>query len=52
MVHCSSIPTPIYGRVFPLPLPYEFAFVSHCCQIAPVFKHGYDMSAVCFDNER
>ena len=32
MVHSGSIPTAIYGRVVPSPLPFEFAFVSLCCQ--------------------
>ena len=32
MVHCSSIPTTIYGRVVPSPLPFEFVFASLCCQ--------------------
>ena len=38
MVHCGSIPTTIYGRVVPLPLPFEFLFVSLCCQNLAVYE--------------
>ena len=31
VIHCSSIPTAIYGRVIPSPLPFEFVFASVCC---------------------
>ena len=41
MVHCSSIPTAIYGRVVPLPLPFEFE--SLCCQIFAVYEPFVDM---------
>ena len=32
MVHCCSMPTTVYGRVVPLPLRFEIALVSLCCQ--------------------
>ena len=41
MVHCSSIPTTTYGRVVPLPLPFEFA--SLCCQNLDVYELFIDM---------
>ena len=43
MVHWGSIPTAIYGRVVPLPLPFEFVFVSFCCQNLAVYEAFIDM---------
>ena len=33
MVHCGYIPTVIFGRVFPLPLPFKFVFASFVAKI-------------------
>ena len=41
MVHCSSIPTVIYGRVVPSPFPFEFA--SFCCQNFGVYESFVDV---------
>ena len=38
MVHCSSIPTTINGRVVPSPLPLEFALASLCSQNFVVYE--------------
>ena len=43
MVYYDSIPTAIYGRVFPSPLPFEFAFASLCCQNLAVYEPFVDM---------
>ena len=43
MVHCGCIPTMIYGRVVPLPLLFEFAFASLCCQNLTVYESIVDM---------
>ena len=43
MVHCSSIPTAINGRVVPSPLPSEFALASLCCQNLAVYEPFLDM---------
>ena len=43
MVHCGSIPIAIYGRVVPLPLPFEFVFASLCCQNLAVYEPFVDM---------
>ena len=43
MVHCGSIPTAIYGRVVPLPLPFEFVFASLCCPNLVVYEPFVDM---------
>ena len=43
MVHCGSIPTEIYGRGVPSPLPFEFAFASRCCQNLVVYEPFVDM---------
>ena len=48
MVHCGSIPTTIYGRVDPLPLPLEFAFASLCCQNISVYESFVDMWSFAF----
>ena len=43
MVHYGSIPTAIYGRVVPSPLPFEFAFPSLCCQNLAVYEPFVDV---------
>ena len=43
MVHCSSMPTTIFGRVVPLPLPLEFALTSLYCQNLVVYEPFVDM---------
>ena len=43
MVHSGSIPTAVYGRVVPLPLPFEFALTSLCCQNLTVDEPFVDM---------
>ena len=48
MVHCSSIPTVIYGRVVPSPLPFDFAFVCLCCQNLTVYEPFVDMWSFVF----
>ena len=43
MVHCGSIPTAVYGRVVPSPLPFESACASLCCQNLAVYEPFVDM---------
>ena len=43
VVHSGSIPSTVYGRVVPSPLPFKFALTSLCCQNLTVNEPFVDM---------